>query len=493
MAHIATCSRCSVSKRIIACYPDNTAIKVCDDCYTTNSNDLVRYFEIPSDNMGELARRFTKLGKRAKKLKLPEPTFRELGTERRVKKNDITGLTEKVYLLHQIVVDPGTTEVKVSGWTFVATIQHTEEGNIIRKVGENEIPNKYRQVSNLCEHCNTNRYRKDTYILLHENGETKQVGRNCLADFFGHDALMYAERAQYLADIGDISDSMEDEMGFGGGGGPRYNALEEFLSHVAQCISLEGWMSRGRAKQMEGYVQATADIAYLHMTPAARPPRWVPLYSTPDPKSIELANQSIEWASEIEGEEIPDYLHNIRVIARRGVCEGRDQGLAASIVSAYQRHLNQLRRKELAAKRAETASYVGIVGQRGRFALHVEDVKTCESDFGTSYLHSMVDSEGNVYKWFSSSTTLEANTDYILNGTIKKHDEWKGLKQNMLSRCEVVELKNYFCFIDGEKRMVYQVASELEARKALRTELNVKKLPRNTVLIEDVAEKEGAV
>ncbi len=489
MSRIGTCALCSAVKTLIGCKSDDTSFKVCDECVQPG---MVRYFEIPSDNMGELARRFAKLAKRAKKLKLPEPTFRELGTERKVKKNNV-GATEKVYLIHQIVVDPGTTEVKVSGWTFVATIQHTEEGNIIRKVGENEIPHKYRQVTNLCEHCNTNRYRKDTYILLHESGETKQVGRNCLADFFGHDALMYAERAQYLCDIADISESMEDELGFGMGGGPKYCALEEYLSHVAQCIRLEGWMSRGRARQMEGHVDATADIAFLHMTPSARPPKWVALYSNVEPESIELANSAIEWASEIEGEEIADYLHNIRVIARRGVCENRDQGLAASIVSGYQRHLNTLRRKELAAKRALTATHVGEVGQRRRFKLHVEDVKTCESDFGTSYLHMMSDEDGNVFKWFSSGTTLEANTDYILNGTIKKHGEWQGVKDNMLTRCDVVEFKTFYCFLDGEKHIITEVASDLEARKVLRAKLNLKKLPKNTVLVEDKGDKEGAI
>jgi hypothetical protein len=243
---------------------------------------------------------------------------------------------------------------------------------------------------------------------------------------------------------------------------------------------------------MDGYVQATADIAYLHMKPAARPPKWVPLYSNVELESIELANNAIEWASEIEGEEIADYLHNIRVIARRGVVEGRDMGLGASIIAAYQRHVNSLRMKELQARRAEVATHVGTVGERRLFKLYVENVIVCDGAFGVSHLHIFGDAEGNCFKWFSSSVALEAGKEYLIKGTVKKHDEYKGVKQNLLSRCEEVELHNYYCSIEGQLHVV-EAASELEVRKVLREKLSLKKLPRNTVIVQDKKEEEGAI
>ncbi len=303
----------------------------------------VKVYKIPSDNLATLQAKFAKLGKRAKKLGLPEPTYTELKVERIQKKDDITGLVVKTYLVHHITVDPGCSVVKVQGWTFIATIQHTEEGNIIRKVGNAEVPSQYRTVTNLCEHCNTNRYRKDTYSLQHEGGGYKQVGRNCLADFFGHDALMYAERAQYLTDLDSLGESMEDEMGFGGGGGPHYDPLEVYLGFVAECIKLDGWMSRGKAKELDMIGCATCEVAIKHMHPRLAPQDYKFLFRTPSEESFKVGEAAIEWASNIEGEEIPDYLHNIRTIARRMVFEDRDMGLAASIVAAYQRHLSTLR------------------------------------------------------------------------------------------------------------------------------------------------------
>lgn len=494
------CSLCSVvSDATLSYLVAGVEQEVCSGCTSKLVSPFARLFKVPSYNLPVLTTKFDKLARRAKKCGLPAPTFNDIRSERVVKKyrDDRSGeLLEKVYLVHYITVDPGCSVVHVAGWTFIATVQHTEEGNIIRKVGECEIPTAYRTVSNLCEHCDTRRNRKDTYILRNElTGEYKQVGRNCLADFFGHDALMYAERASYISDISDLSESMEDELGFGGGGGPNYDVLESYLAHVAQCIKLDGWLSRGKARELGNADSATANVAYIHFNRRAAPLRYSFLYQTPEAECETIAQAAIEWAADIEGEEVSDYLHNIRTIAKRGVCEGRDRGMAASIVSAYQRHLSTLRYKEIQARRAEIAQHVGQVGERRVFKLNVEKVLQFERDgYGYNsgpsvvHLHIMGDSEGNVFTWWSSAGALPTGSDVVLKGTIKKHDERNGVKQNVLSRCEEVELKTYIVFVDGT-RYSFEALSEQEVRKALRSKLSVKTLPRGLQIVVDVPEK----
>ena len=66
------------------------------------------------------------------------------------------------------------------------------------------------------------------------------------------------------------------------------------------------------------------------------------------------------------------------------------------------------------------------------------------------------------------------------------------MKQNMLSRCEEVEMKSYICFLDG-KMYTVEGLSEAEAKKALRVLLNVAKLPRGVQVIENKEEVEGAI
>ncbi len=451
-----------------------------------------KIYKIPSQNLSGLQTKFKQLGRRAKKLGLPEPTFTEIKVERVEEKNEITGLIEKVYLLHHITVDPGIAVVKVAGWGFVATIQHTEEGNIIRKVREEyTIPPQYRSVTQLCEHCNTNRNRKDTYILFNEEENTyKQVGRNCLQDFFGHDALIYAEQAQYLIDLRNISESCEEGFGFGGGG-PSYEPLEVYLAYVAECIRVNGWMSRGKVRALElssingCRLQATCDVAFLHLHPPSSN-SFKPLFSYPSKESQAEANAAIEWAANIEGEDdLPEYLHNIRIIARRMVCETRDMGLAASIVAAHQRHSMKLKFAEIQARRAEIAQHVGNVGDRQRFNLTVERVTQCDSDWGTSHMHVMGDDAGNMFVWFAHGKVFPTGEQIILKGTIKKHNEWNGIKQNLLARCEEVVLKKYYSIVEGEL-YTFEAASPDEVKKLLRGKLGVKRLPKSTQIIEDI-------
>lgn len=251
----------------------------------------VRTYKIPSDNLSELTRKFQQLGRRAKRIGLPAHTFTETQEPERIQKTDELGNVIKTYLLHYIVVDAGCTEIKVQGWTFTATVQITEEDNIIRNVGQEEVPVQYRTMSNKCEHCNTIRNRKDVYVLRHEDGAYKVVGRNCLSDFFGHDALVYAERAQYLTDIASLGESMENEFGFGGRGGSSYSPLEIYLSYVAECVRLDGWMSRGKAREIGAEGMATCEIALKHLNPRMAGPQFRPMFTYPTEDSVNVAIQ----------------------------------------------------------------------------------------------------------------------------------------------------------------------------------------------------------
>ena len=115
----------------------------------------------------------------------------------------------------------------------------------------------------------------------------------------------------------------------------------------------------------------------------------------------------------------------------------------------------------------------------------VEKVLQLDSMYGTSHLHIMSDADGNVFVWFSSAGACETGKEIVLQGTIKKHDERNGVKQNVLTRCSEVELKNYFTFVAGEIHK-FEAASEDEVKKLLRAKLNIKKLPAGTRILQDV-------
>ena len=55
----------------------------------------------------------------------------------------------------------------INGWRFVATLEHKEIGNVIRRVDSSlEIPEYYKTCEPRCDHCKSLRRRKDTYIIM---------------------------------------------------------------------------------------------------------------------------------------------------------------------------------------------------------------------------------------------------------------------------------------------------------------------------------------
>ena len=109
-------------------------------------------------------------------------------------------------------------------------------------------------------------------------------------------------------------------------------------------------------------------------------------------------------------------------------------GLAASIVSAYHRHLDDQRKAEQACN-----EWVGEPKQRLVWTLTVESVKTIPSYYsytGATYLHKMNDAEGHAFVWFASNFQADPGDVLTGKGTIKEHGEYRGVKQTVLTRCK---------------------------------------------------------
>ncbi len=395
-------------------------------------------FIIPSTNIAQLDERFAKLARRAKRIGIVAPSYTMTKEEPKVIKRD--GV-EKVVLMHHIeVTNP---MVKVDGYHFVATIEHTEEGNILHNGKGEMVPTKYRTCTPWCDHCKTLRRRNDTFVVKHEVSDTyMQIGRNCLAEFFGINADTYAAMAEMYYEVDELCEACEGDDSFSsGGGGKHYDLLDKFLSFVAEVITLQGWVSNSMAKDNPG-MQSTSNVAQRHIFPSRYDiENNNLLFRIPSDKSLETAKLAIEWCENISDEETEksEYLHNIRVIAKRGVVEGRQYGYAASIVSGYLRHVNDLKKREF--NKENPSQHVGTVGKRQDFTLLVEKVIQIDSNYGSSFIHIMTDSNNNRFVWKASGTCLDTGETVTLKGTIKEHSVYREQNQTVLTRCKVQESK----------------------------------------------------
>jgi hypothetical protein len=341
---------------------------------------------------------------------------------------------------------------RFQGWRFVAALQHLDGENIVRGVPGEEVPSLYRTRGAYCDHCKSIRRRNDTYVLRHDDGVFVQVGSSCLKDFLGTDeALRLASKAEMLSLLeGLIRDGNE-----GAFGRATERLLSEYLAVVSRCVRVLGWRSRTVANEEGG--QATADAAWGLMFEKKYGDEPV----TQD--DMTTAKEAEVWASEISDEEVDkassDYLHNLRAVARNGFVSSRMAGIAASMVTAYQRHVGRLRRKD----RLHLNVYLGKVGMKVTFGLPPELKKNglpkkgaptvldkepvtldfvtgYQTDYGYTTVLKFKTKEGATVVWKASNTDLkrqDVGKTYTLYGTVKAHTEYKGEKQTILSRCGV--------------------------------------------------------
>jgi len=409
-------------------------------------NNQSRTFEIPSSNFAKFQERWDKLVRRAHKLGIEPPAFVVLSEEIRPKKvqrqrwneheSEYETYWEDVAIVYKMVQLQNPI-VQVAGWQFAATLEHLgEDGNITHNISGSDLPIRYRNCGPACDHCQTKRYRKDTFVVFSpEKNEYKQVGSSCLTDFLGVDGSRFAAMAEIYSTATELASASEQSSG--GNCGDFFDYLDVYLSYVAETIGVSGWLSRKAARELDK--PATSDVAYRHLHPNIYDRQSDRLFDKPSEKAIDLAKDSIAWCESLSDAEVEasEYLHNIRVIARRGIVGGRQYGYAASIVSSFQRALVDKANKERESRIRNTSEYVGEVGKRVVFNLMVEKVLEFDGMYGTTLIHLMSDNLGNRFVWKSSGKAFEIGIPIRIKATVKKHGEYKGTKQTELTRCSL--------------------------------------------------------
>jgi uncharacterized protein YeeX (DUF496 family) len=93
-------------------------------------------------------------------------------------------------------------------------------------------------------------------------------------------------------------------------------------------------------------------------------------------------------------------------------------------------------------KNIPVSKYIGEEGKRLQINVEVYNVINISRYFGNTKLHFMRDINGNELRWFSKGEKFFKNGDKIeIKGTVKKHTEYKGVKQTILTR--VLEIREY--------------------------------------------------
>jgi hypothetical protein len=407
-------------------------------------------YEIPAENLDKLTERFEKMVNRSKKCRTIAPTFTVIHEAEEVstaKDSDVATVNRFLYITIDGILP------KVKDWQFIATIDHTNDtGNIIRGVpGMGDIPVSFRKAAPSCQHCGHTRQRHETFVLR-KGTEYKQVGRNCLADFFD------GELADYVVPLTELWESLGEMisgMGDSYGNQPSFFSSADVLTLTQEVIIECGWLSATKRREiLETDDRAPETTAYLVGSLLAPPVTrstyivelWSKINANRANRSEEenasldtLSETALEWARSLdpEAETTNDYLYNLHTISKAESVSYKGLGLLCSLIPAYRRVTEVQKERES----KPVSSHVGIIGGRQVFEnVTVEWVgQATYSQWGATTPVKFVDSTGNVLMLWCSGSANEYEVGKILSivGTVKSHDIYRNVNQTVINRVKL--------------------------------------------------------
>ena len=150
-------------------------------------------------------------------------------------------------------------------------------------------------------------------------------------------------------------------------------------------------------------------------------------FINPTEEDIETRNKALEWLTTQDTKQ--DYIYNLSVAVKNGYITHKVANLVASLIPVYQMNIRRNEEKKVVVP----SNHIGTVGQRIEMTVKVIGIYTTDGRFGTTYIHHFVEGEGNRVVWFGSKSLEEGQT-YTGKATIKKHTEYKGVKQTIINR-----------------------------------------------------------
>lgn len=276
----------------------------------------------------------------------------------------------------------------------------------------------YKSITRSCHHCNTDRPRRKMFVLKNnESGEYVQVGKSCLKDYTGHSVL---DSVKGCALWFDLRDHENDEMKSFTRSPDLGEQNEEIIGLAIRSINERGYVNKAEAE--EKWIMSTAD----HVRKMAGTQR-----ATDEEKA--QATKIIEWAMNEYADETNSFALNVTTILENGFVNTNRYGFVACLPAM------KLRADERAAANAlnATSEYFGKVKERMTIEAEVIGVNYIESFYGMTSLYTLRVGK-NIAKWFASNNILEVGETYTLKATVKDHDEFRGTKQTILTRCAIV-------------------------------------------------------
>lgn len=427
-------------------------------------------FAIPEENISSLEQKLAVIQRKCAKYGC-DFMYRRTG-EHMVKRVETVDGMKVSWQVKMIDVEVEGKAIAENGWEIVGAIEKLDGGNFITPFTDRPIPERYRNAEMICEHCQSKRARKSVVLMYNEEkDEWKQVGKSCMLDFTGKfNAEDAAFIAQFFKSISDYVDSYVHVSG----SDPYANYWETktVLCYAIECIKHWGYqkewtptMDRTNTRIARCLFQQAQDTKIKSIMSDVK-------FDPMSTENVTLAETICSRLLALDAKD--DYTTNLQVLLRTEAIQFEKFQFVASAVPYYNR-LIQKEEADRVRKEQSKSQFVGEVGQRLTVDIaSIELISTWENTYGysttTTCRYQITDVNGNVFMWDASGYLLSVGCEVFndeeahcwrklgepsqLVGTVKKHDEFRGVKQTWLTRCRVTARKQ------GEVVRTYKVDTD---------------------------------
>lgn len=305
-------------------------------------------------------------------------------------------------------------EFNLGEYNYIAEIEHTEKGNLIHAVGNEVIPTEYRTRC-YCDHCNTSRKRRETY-LFKKGDKFMQVGSSCINDFFNWNALSILEVMTELQHYNYTGIKVAEDDFFKGMYNNHYSncyGTEDLINRFYQLILRDGYSTyEQNPKRFDDVFDGKIKVDHKY-----------------DKEVKDIINVvNTDWYNDKS-----DYCHNIKVMVELDIVENKNRAMLYSFVFSAINYLNKLNNNG--------GKYLGNIGDKidcNVKSYRVLFTQGVQVSYYSSYLnitYKFVTENDDVILW-TTNKELKGNIKHI-TGTIKDLKEYKCEKQTILTRCKV--------------------------------------------------------
>lgn len=338
----------------------------------------------------------------------------------------------------KLIVSVNVPIIKHDGYTYVATLKSVALDNNSREVvvyGSKENLSEYYSLEFRCDHCHTNHIRYTVHVFENENGERKIIGSSCAKAYFGIDIAQSLNKLLNFYSV-DLSDEIEENFC------SNFRSLsssfdkEEFAKVVRGVIKHDGkYISRSNSEYSDAIPTSSNAILCLKN----------PAYKTKEEKEYDekifSAGSDLDYSKVVEywdeKEETNNFIHNVKISLKM---QQPKEGFIAYAVWEYMREVEDFTGKKKLNEISKNSEYFGEIKQRLTVNAEVVKLIERETQYGMSTIVKLISDDANVITWFASrifsDDELKEGMKVKLTGTVKGHNEYKGVKSTILTRCK---------------------------------------------------------